>query len=204
MSGTRGGDERKVSSLRELSPAIEPARDLWPQIEARINEERRTAPGARAAQPRPARARAVPLRWLAAAAVVASVAVGVWIGRSLLPAARPGAVVESPLSASRGTPATADAPTALDVAYVSDPRYQRDRAALMQSLQARLAALPPAARAKVMASLAAIHRAKQDLQNELGKDPGNALLQELLVNTYQDEMRVLTDVHYAGDAGRGI
>ena len=195
MSGTRGGDERKVSSLRELSPAIEPARDLWPQIEARINEERRTAPGAMAAQPRPVRARAVPLRWLAAAAVVASVAVGVWIGRSLLPVARPGAGVESP---------TADAPTALDVTYVSDPRYQRDRTALMQSLQARLAALPPPARAKVMASLAAIHRAKQDLENELGKDPGNALLQELLVNTYQDEMRVLTDVHYAGDAGRGI
>src|ERR1700719_530188 len=194
MSGTRGDDERKVSSLRELSPAIEPARDLWPQIEARINEERRTAPGAMGAQPRPA-ARAVPLRWLAAAALVASVAVGVWIGRSLLPAARPGAGVES---------VSADAPTALDVAYVSDPRYQRDRAALMRSLQARLAALPPAARAKVMASLAAIQGAKQDLENALGKDPGNALLQELLVNTYQDEMRVLTDVHEAGDAGRGI
>jgi len=203
MSGSGGGDERKVSSLRELSPAIEPARDLWPQIEARINEERRTAPGAMAAQPRPARARAVPLRWLAAAALVASVAVGVWIGRSLLPAARPGAGVES-VSASRGTPATLDAPTALDVTYMSDPRYQRDRAALMRSLQTRLAALPPAARAKVMTSLAAIRRAKEDLESALGKDPGNALLQELLVNTYQDEMRVLTDVHEAGDAGRGI
>jgi len=197
MSGTRGGDERKVSSLRELSPAIEPARDLWPQIEARINAERSTAA---AALPRIARARAVPPRWLAAAALVASVAVGVWIGRSLLPAARPGA--QFPISASRAN--FADAPTALDVAYVSDPRYQRDRAALMRSLQARLATLPPAARAKVMASLAAIHRAKQDLQNELGKDPGNALLQELLVNTYQDEMRVLTDVRDASDAGRGI
>jgi hypothetical protein len=204
MSGTRGDDERKVSSLRELSPAIEPARDLWPQIEARINEERRTAPGAMAAQPRPLRARTVPLRWLAAAAVVASVALGVWIGRNLLPAAGPGAGVESPLSASRGTPPTADAPTALDVAYVSDPRYQRDRAALMRTLQARLEALPPPARAKVMGSFAAIQSAKQDLESALGKDPGNALLQELLVNTYQDEMRVLTDVHEAGDAGRGI
>jgi hypothetical protein len=190
-----GADERKVSSLRELSPAIEPARDLWPQIEARINAERSTA-----APPRPARARAVPPRWLAAAAVVASVAVGVWIGRSLLPAARPGA--QSPINPSRAT--FADAPTALDVAYVPDPRYQRDRAALMKTLQARLAALPPPARAKVMASLAAIQRAKQDLQNALGKDPGNALLQELLVNTYQDEMRVLTDVHEASDPGRGI
>jgi Tfp pilus assembly protein PilF len=196
MSGTRGADERKVGSLRELSPAIEPARDLWPQIEARINAERSTAP---APQTRPARARVLPPRWLAAAAVVASVAVGVWIGRSLLPAARPG--VQSP-SSVRAT--VADAPTALDVAYVADPRYQRDRAALMKTLQARLAALPPAARAKVMASLGAIQRAKQDLENALGKDPGNALLQELLVNTYQDEMRVLTDVHEASDAGRGI
>jgi hypothetical protein len=204
MSGMGGGDERRVSSLRELSPAIEPARDLWPQIEARINEERRAAPGAMGGQPRPARTRAVPPRWLAAAAVVASVAVGVWIGRSLLPAARPGTGAGSAISAARGTPATVDAPTALDVAYVSDPRYQRDRAALMKSLQERLAGLPPAARAKVMASLAAIHRAKEDLENALGKDPGNALLQELLVNTYQDEMRVLTDVHEASDAGRGI
>ena len=195
-----GAGERKVGSLRELSPAIEPARDLWPQIEARINAERSTT--AAAALPRIARARAVPPRWLAAAAVVASVAVGVWIGRSVLPAARSGAGVESPLSASRAT--FADAPTALDVAYVSDPRYQRDRAALMKTLQARLAALPPPARDKVMASLAAISRAKQDLENALGKDPGNALLQELLVNTYQDEMRVLTDVHEASDPGRGI
>ena len=201
MSGTRGADERKVSSLRELSPAIEPARDLWPRIEARIDAERGNAP---AAQPRAARARAVPPRWLATAAVVASVAVGVWIGRSLLPAARPGTGVGSAISAARGIPATVDAPTALDVAYVSDPRYQRDRAALMKSLQERLATLPPAARAKVMASLAAIYRAKQDLESALGRDPGNALLQELLVNTYQDEMRVLTDVHEASDAGRGI
>jgi hypothetical protein len=55
-----------------------------------------------------------------------------------------------------------------------------------------------------MASLATISKAKQDLESALGKDPGNALLQELLVNTYQDEMRVLTDVHEASDAGKGI
>ncbi len=100
--------------------------------------------------------------------------------------------------------AAATGASALDAAYVSDPRYARQRAALLRSLPARLAALPPPARAKVMASLAAISRAKQDLENALGKDPGNALLQELLVNTYQDEMRVLTDVHEASDAGRGI
>ena len=43
-----------------------------------------------------------------------------------------------------------------------------------------------------------------DIQAALGRDPGNALLQELLVNTYQDEMRVLTTVHEARDSGQEI
>jgi len=71
-------------------------------------------------------------------------------------------------------------------------------------LQARLARLPPPERDKVTASLQAIEKAKADLEQALGHDPSNALLQELLVNTYQDEMRVLTDVHEASDPGRGI
>jgi hypothetical protein len=93
---------------------------------------------------------------------------------------------------------------AVDAAFVSDPRYVRQRAELMQSVQARLAAMPEPARAKVAASLAAIETAKKDLEGALGKDPSNALLQELLINTYQDEMRVLTDVHETGDPSRGI
>jgi hypothetical protein len=74
----------------------------------------------------------------------------------------------------------------------------------MRALGDQVAALPPASRAKVMASLTTIREAKRNLEEALGKDPGNALLQELLVNTYQDEMRVLTDVREASDAGKGI
>jgi hypothetical protein len=200
MSG--GRDERKVSSLAELSAAIEPARDLWPQIEARINAARSAsvAPLTDAAP----RSRVVPLRWLAAAAMVASVALGVWIGRNVLPLGRPGAGGGSPLAAANTSAVLADAPTLLDAAYVSDPRYQHERAALLRAVQAQIAAMPPAAREKLVASLEAIRRAKEDLQSALGKDPGNALLQELLVNTYQDEMRVLSDVQQASSAGRGI
>jgi hypothetical protein len=193
---TGAGDERKVSSLRELPQALEPSRDLWPQIEARIREESMRARAAPSAPARVAR-----LRWLAAAAVVASVAVGVWIGRSFLPGARaPGA--EGALSATAQT--APGAASALDAAYVSDRRYQRQRTALLQSLQAQLAAMPPPARDKVVASFTAIGKAKEDLEQALGKDPSNALLQELLINTYQDEMRVLTDMREASDAGRGI
>ncbi len=185
-------EERKVSSLAELPAAIEPGRDLWPAIEARLKSPSlplRTAVPARLTR----------LRGLAAAAMVASVAVGVWIGRDLWPL--PGAVSGlPPLTAQH--PLTAGA--AVNAAYVSDPRYRRERAELMQSVQAQLKAMPAPTRAKVAASLAVIERAKTDLESALGKDPSNALLQELLINTYQDEMRVLTDVHEAGDAGRGI
>ena len=187
---------RTVSSLAELPRSIEPGRDLWPQIEARLKEARSDAGASPAAAAAPRRR--LPGRWLAAAAMVASVAVGVWIGRTLLPGAPPPAPV-----ANRVAPNAGDA-TALDAAYVSDPRYERQRELLMRSLQARLAAMPAPTRAKVMASLATIEKAKDDLEQALGKDPGNALLQELLVNTYQDEMRVLTDVREASDPGRGI
>jgi hypothetical protein len=140
------------------------------------------------------------LRWLAAAAMLASLAVGLWIGRSLMPSA----VGPGPLTARNPSSVPGLAPTTFDTAYVRDPRYERQRTALVRALQERLAALPAPTRAKVSASLAAIEKAKQDLEQALGHDPGNALLQELLINTYQDEMRVLTDVHEASDPGRGI
>ncbi|MBS0365683.1 MAG: hypothetical protein JSR67_07675 [Proteobacteria bacterium] len=209
----------KVKSLGELPRAIEPARDLWPQIEARIRASQADAAPAAdagegvgpAALPSRGARRFMAQPWLAAAAMVASVALGVWIGRDLLSgprappvAARAGATVAAAPGGAQANPAVLDAPTALDAAFVSDPRFERQRAALLQSLQAKIAALPPASRARVLFSLETIRKAKEDLEAALGKDPGNALLQELLINTYQDEMRVLTDVHTAGDTGRGI
>jgi hypothetical protein len=188
---------RKVAALRELPQSIEPPQDLWPRIEAQLEDR---ASDAIRGREMPQRRRGQALRWLAAAAMLASLAVGVWIGRSLMPSAvGPGSPIARNPSSVAGL-----APTTFDTAYVRDPRYERQRTALVRALQERLAALPAPARAKVSASLAAIEKAKQDLEQALGHDPGNALLQELLINTYQDEMRVLTDVHEASDPGRGI
>jgi hypothetical protein len=192
-----GPKEHKVKSLAELPEAIEPPRDLWPGIEAAL----KTQVPAAGAGLSPARVRSGHLRWLAAAAVVASVAIGVWIGRDVVPLSGPAPDLAK-ATAPKVTPA--QEATAVDAAFVSDPRYARQRAELLQSLQARLDAMPEPARAKVTASLAAIETAKKDLESALGKDPSNALLQELLINTYQDEMRALTDVHEASDPGRGI
>ena len=58
----------------------------------------------------------------------------------------------------------------------------------------QLAALPPAERDQVLHSVTALRRAVEDIQGALGQDPGNALLQELLVNACQDEMTNLSDI----------
>ena len=102
----------RVTTLSELPQAIEPGRDLWPQIEARISGRDAAAPLPQA--PVSSR-RSTPWRWLAAAAMVGALAVGVWIGRSVLPGAGP------PSLAQTIRPAAATLP----VAWVSDPRYQR-------------------------------------------------------------------------------
>ena len=206
MTTPQDNETHRVTTLRDLPQAIEPGRDLWPAIEAHIQEVQAAASPAIGVKVIPPHRSGARLRWLAAAAMVASVAVGVWIGRSVLP----GTIQPGPAQVTRNQPPTGGAtdlpgvPTALDASYVNDPRYQRQRAALLRSLQAQLATMPPETRAKVTASLATIEKAKEDLEQALGKDPGNALLQELLINTYQDEMRVLTDVHEASEPGRGI
>ena len=194
-------DRRTVTSLSELPRSIEPSHDLWPKIEAALSGT--PAEGGDADATMPWRRRAVRMRWLAAAAMLACVATGVWIGRSLLPG--PHGNPSAPLTtATRAAGESQPGLTTAHGVYVSDPRYQHERAELVRTLEARLAALPPPAQAKVRASLTTIEKAKADLEQALGRDPSNALLQELLVNTYQDEMRVLTDVHEASEPGRGI
>ncbi|MFL6606232.1 MAG: hypothetical protein ACJ8R9_33580 [Steroidobacteraceae bacterium] len=197
--------ERKISSLRDLPLDIAPPRDLWQGIEAQLGQEM-TDNGARPSGTRDgvesARrfGRSARMRVFAAAAMVAALAVGIWIGRAVLPVpGKPPAVVVQ--SAANVSPSEAGT---WHTAYIMDSKYTRERAQLVKGLEARLAALPPESRAKVVASLKAINDSKRDLEAELGKDPSNALLQELLVNTYQDEMRVLNAVHEAGSSGEGI
>jgi hypothetical protein len=177
---------KKVSSLRDLPRSIEPPRDLWAGIEARIAAERPPVVQAPAK-----RGSVTHLRWIAAAAMLAALAVGVWIGRGFSPHTGP----QYPHEFS---------PNVIQAAYFADPKFRAQRTELLKSLEAKLATLPPESREKVTASLTAIHNSMHVLEQELGKDPTNALLQELLLNTYQDEMRVLTTVHEASDAGRGI
>jgi hypothetical protein len=140
------------------------------------------------------------MQWAALAAVVFALAVGMWLGRSVLPTSN----LRPPVNvAANGNPANGAQPV-LAASFVTDPRYIKERESMIQALEAQLKTLPPESQQKVAGSLKTIRALMKDIQAALGRDPANALLQELLVNTYQDEMRVLTAVHEASDPGRGI
>jgi|SRR5579863_2364955 len=192
--GMRGNGRRKIRALRELQHEVTPPRDLWPQIQARLAQE--SVPVRPAPVRSPYARRASYMRVVAAAAMVAALGVGVWIGRY-----ERGPSGQTPMVAS--TPSTNTA-QAVQAAYQPSAKYVRDRAALVKSLEAKLDSLPPDTRAKVLASLTTIQKSKQELETALGHDPTNALLQELLVDAYQDEMRVLTAVHEAAANDKGI
>ncbi len=193
MSDPESPRARRIS---ELPRDIAPPHDGWPALEARLRESGRPGADVGAPQGRDAaeparRQRRHMMRIATLAAVLAAVAVGVSIDRWILSPGHPTA----PGVAIHGNGGTGEG---IAVAYVTDPRYLREREALLRSLDTRLAKLPPPTRKKVLESLATIHQSMQQIQQALGREPGNALLQELLIDTYQNEMQVLSTVQQAG------
>jgi hypothetical protein len=175
----------KIRRLSELPRDVTPPRDGWPALEARLRDSGTHEP---AFSRRPRRPQL--MRIAALAAVIAAVLVGVSIDRWVLSGA-PRAPQREMASRSSPTPAR------MPVAYITDPRYQREREALLRSLTARLAKLPPPTRTRVLQSLATIHQSMRQIQQALGRQPGNALLQELLIDSYQNEMQLLSTVQEA-------
>lgn len=172
---------RRVKRLDELAQSVPPPRDLWPAISAAIEADKaaNATPAARRYGWRPA---------AAMAAAVALVTVGVYIGRAMSPAV-------STTVAQQTTRTAAAIPTSFE----RDANYRRQRDALMADVQKRLASMPAPEREKVSASLNTLRRSITEIEAALGRDPANALLQELLVSSCQEEMRALTAVREAGN-----
>jgi hypothetical protein len=64
--------------------------------------------------------------------------------------------------------------------------------------------LPPDAQQRVRDSLLAVQTAMKNIEAELGRDAGNALLQELFIGACQEEMRVLTAIDAIGGSNQEI
>ena len=162
---------------RRLPREVPPARDLWPGIRARIDEDRRTGAG--------------PTRWntWVPAALAASVVVAVGIV-ALLRASGPDEPA-GPVGAGTTVAAT---PASFGPSFTLGPQYEDARASLADDLDERLASLPPETREVVNRNLAAIRQALDEINVALEADPGNPLLQRLLMDAYHDELAVLANM----------
>ena len=174
------GSGKRVRSLRELPQAMTPARDLWPEIEAQLAPRRRS--------------------WVIPASVAASflvAAVGLSIAflstEELQTPAAQTASTQAPVQSS----APQDSGAMIRAALMSDPEYVSQREQLLRELPGKIQRLPTESQQRVRDSLIAIQNAMRDIEAELGRDSGNALLQEMLVDASQEEMRVLTAVNEA-------
>jgi hypothetical protein len=175
---------RRVNRIDELARSLPPARDLWPAIASAIAADIEAAKAAATVDSAPRRTRWLPAAGMAAA--VALVTVGIFIGRSFSP---------PPVVASTDT---TQGSTEMIPAVLRDANYRKQRDVLLAEVDKRLADMPAADREKVAASLRTLKRSISDIEAALGRDPANALLQELLVNSCQEEMRALTAVRDSG------
>jgi hypothetical protein len=172
-------DTGLMAKAAKLSTAVTPERDLWPGIEQAI-----TAPSRRERS-------MWNTVWAQAAAVV--LLVGGSSGLTYLAmtgdddATVPGvsgtqALTFEPVSGSFGSQ------------YNLGPDYLDARRVVSGNLDEQLGKLSPEAREAVQRNMATIQKAIEDINLALAEDPDNVLLQQLLIDTYHDELALMRQV----------
>ncbi len=170
-------DQALRASLQRLPRSVEPERDLWAGIHSQITA---AVPPVAVAPQR----RGISMGW-AIAASLANLTVGIFVTLGVQRE-------RAPVQQAANMPVTA-LPAAAQYSFVP-ASTDAVRLKLRESCAAQLANLPPATRAKVEKNLLLIKQAVSDIQSALAKDPGNPLLQDLLVSTYQNELDTLANV----------
>jgi hypothetical protein len=172
-------NDELMAKAAALATAVSPERDLWPGIEQAISEPvrpRRSGFGS---------------MWAQAAAVV--LLVGGSSGLTYLamtgdedPTVPPMAdTIElgfEPVSANFGSQ------------YTLGPDYIDARRILKGSFDENLESLSPEAREEVIRNLATIRQAIDDINKALADQPDSVLLQELLLDSYRNELSLMMQV----------
>ena len=171
-------DEIIVAAGR-LATEVKPQRDLWPGIEQAITQPAR-----------PARSGWNTV-WAQAAAVV--LLVGGSSGLTYLAVTGDESVV-SPVA--MGGPALNFKPVSgsFGSQYHLGPDYLDAKRDLEARLEEELERLSPDTRNAVQSNLRAIQVAIDDINKALAVEPGNVLLQELLLRTYHEELALMKHV----------
>lgn len=178
-------DDKLFAMANQLSKEASPARDLWPKISAAIKAPRR-----------PQRSRWTPIFAQAAAVVLL---VGGSSGLTYLVVKDQPADANS-LSPVSGTTVTAQRASfdgnysAFGGNYFLGAGYQDARGKLASKLDQELDRLSPESRSEVETNMQVIRDAIQQINAALEKEPDNVHLQELLLNTYREELNLMQRV----------
>lgn len=190
MSKSDGNDidyehDELMAAARRLPAGIAPQRDLWPGIAGAIEESARGRGSA------PARGRPGWNRIFAQAAAVVLLVGGssgvTWF--AMKQDAQPTTTVPSVETFRFETVAGS-----FGSHYHLGPEFLDARNEVAARLDEELARLPAATRMEVETNLETIRAAILEINKALAEEPGNALLQSLLVNAYRDELAVMSRV----------
>jgi hypothetical protein len=174
-----------IAKAAELPKSIEPPRDLWPSIAARIAE-------------RPEQSRVRSFGWpaaLAAGFLVASVsALLTWgLMRETAPETRIAAPAAAPALDSAIVPVNYGPRSGLTAAELA----ARDE--LLARFRVRFDELRPETREAIVKNLAVIQKAADEIDAALAQDPASGMLRGLLVGAYKQELQLYSTVVTAGD-----
>ena len=190
--GTREADEcgdELVAAARRLPQGIAPGRDLWPGISAAIHEmESRETESAdrQVADPRFGWQRV--LAYAAAVVLLVGGSSGItWLAMQEAPPQYAGVQTAEPLQLQ---PVSGS----FGGSHQLGPEFMDARAELASQLDSKLARLSPQARAEVERNIAEIRAAIQQINRVLADEPDNALLQELLLAAYREELYLMRRV----------
>jgi hypothetical protein len=175
-------DDELIRAARRLEQGIAPGRDLWPGIAEAIS--------------RPASAGRVVAghgwqRYFAyAAAVVLLVGGSSGVTWFVMNEAQPEYVAAERLEPLRLQPVSGN----FGGTHELGPEFMAARESLAVQLDSKLSRLSPQARAEVERNIAEIRAAIQQINRVLADEPDNALLQELLLAAYREELYMMRRV----------
>lgn len=170
-------DDALMASARELEVEIQPEQDLWPGIATAI-----ARPPAMSLVYRFAAQAAAILILVGASSGLTYLAMSDG-GPTVVPVAQRSQLVFEPVSGDFGSQ------------YRLGPGFQDARSVVLSQLEQEVQRLPVAAREDVYKNLTAIRVAISDINKALANEPDNALLQKLLLSSYQEELSVMKNVN---------
>lgn len=171
----------------ELPRSIEPERDLWPDIQARIDAGR----GATDPQARESHSRI----WTFAAGMAASAMVALLVVHALRgDVQEPDTFVVDAEPPATAAPVPSDPVETLLVEPTWISGVEQVSNDLRTDYEASLDMLSDETRQVVEENLAQIHDSLAKIHAALAKDPSNAALHRLLASTYQQELNLISSI----------